>query len=193
MPPTIPGCTDAGPGESVCPLAPAPPAGAPATLGPAEGSAVTHAGSATVWLLVALLVLAVAAVTLALIWWRRWHDRQRETAAGTRLGPSSSERSTAAVAEQPPQVGAIINAYDVASDDHTRQQLIHQLASRGVIKVPVSCGDMLDPRVHNVVGRRTAGPGAMPQTVAAIERPGWITAGAGIEGLIRPADVSAWV
>lgn len=221
MTPTIPGCVEAGQGKTVCTIAPLPPDGGPAAPSRAPTRPITPggeptaaappgvpgtvtptpvvgvenpAGSAALWPLIAVLVIVVVMTMAVSLWWRL--HRRTPAPAGppsTGVGPVSTGVPSPVGGGDARVIEAIIKAYDVAIDDEQRQQLAQQLAGGGVVPVPVSPGDWLDPRLHNVVGRRAAGPHDTPQTVASIERPGWVMAGAGPEGLVRPADITAWV
>ncbi|MBX3314454.1 MAG: nucleotide exchange factor GrpE [Actinobacteria bacterium] len=93
--------------------------------------------------------------------------------------------STDSTAERDDLVEALIDAADQVSSDAVRTSIVHRLAAVGVEPVFVAVGDPFDPTVHRGVDAAAAPSSEQNDTIAALERPGWVDRGR----VLRPPEV----
>lgn len=123
---------------------------------------------------------------------RRAPSRQGHLGAPAIWQPSSGGDSgdgteRAAFAPTDAEVADLIHAFDLAGTEAERAVVERQLAAIGVVRLPVSPGDPVDPTRHQVVGIAPHGSAGAAGTVSEVVRPGWADA----RQVIRVSDVRA--
>lgn len=108
-------------------------------------------------------------------------------AAGAKAAaPTTPDPNTARLAaERDRLVGALIDVADEVRSEAVRGTIVQRLGTVGVEPVLVSPGDRFDPSVHRGVHAESASNPEQADTIAALDRPGWVDRGR----VLRPPEV----
>lgn len=99
--------------------------------------------------------------------------------------PVAPAADPTAAAERDELVRALIDTADQVTSDAVRTSIVQRLGAVGVEPILVTAGERFDPSVHRGVEAAPASGPEQADTIAALERPGWVDRGR----VLRPPEV----